>query len=42
LDFDISEHRDHHLQTELDKISFKNFSDRSRILCGAKISDPFL
>jgi hypothetical protein len=25
LDFDISEHRDHHLKTELHKISFKNF-----------------
>jgi hypothetical protein len=42
LDFDISEHRDHHLKTELHKISFKNFSDRLRIGCGTKVSEPFL
>ena len=38
----FSRYRDHNLQTELRKISFKLFSNRSRILCGAKIQDHTL
>jgi hypothetical protein len=37
----FSRYRDHNLQTELRKISFKLFSNRTRILCGAKIQVLF-
>jgi hypothetical protein len=41
LDFDISEHRDHHLKTELHKISFKIFPTDCASVAAPKFRNHF-